>query len=220
MRQGLLSVQDKIVRNRKRNFLKALKLSGNVTIACKIAGWTPPAAKHHFDKDPIFRQEWEEAIEEATDLLEKEARRRAVDGFEKLTVYQGKVVYHRYPEDWPDESKAGQYMTDPLTGDPIPVVMREYSDRMLELLLKGNRPDKFRENVEVGITHKGGVLLAAAPKPEMLPQLDDEGKPVPVKELSWEEEAEQQQEQYRRKMEKPAPTGKLGKTIEGKAKRL
>ncbi len=67
------------------------------------------------------RLRWAEALREACDILEGEAWRRAVQGVERPIHYQGAQV------------------------DTI----REYSDTLLIFLLKGARPEKYRERFEM-----------------------------------------------------------------------
>lgn len=184
-----LTLSQKLANKRKRNFINAFRESGNITLSCQISGMSRQSVKYHRDVDEDFSREYDEALEEASDLLEKEAHRRGVRGIDKPVTYQGKIMYERYPEDWPDKEKAGKYRTDFL-GEPIPVVIREYSDRMLELLLKANLPDKYRENIEVGHKVSGGVL--AIP-------LGTDKKAPDGKELTYEQELEQHQAKYRNK---------------------
>ena len=68
--------------------------------------------------DPDFALAWDEAVNIAADALEREAWRRAVEGFEEPVHYRGEVVGY----------------------------VKKYSDRMLELLLKAHRPEKYRES--------------------------------------------------------------------------
>ncbi len=68
-----------------------------------------------------FAAQWREALEEGTDLLDAEARRRAVTGVDKPVYYKGKVVGS----------------------------ITKYSDRLLMFLLKAHRPQKFRDGVKV-----------------------------------------------------------------------
>ncbi|MDC9822989.1 hypothetical protein PRN20_04535 [Devosia sp. ZB163] len=72
--------------------------------------------------------DWDEAEQEAADRLEREAWRRAAEGTKKPIVYKGKVT--------------GHYL--------------EYSDRMLELLLKAHRPENYRERVSTEVSGSKG----------------------------------------------------------------
>ena len=60
-------------------------------------------------------------MEEARELLEAEARRRAAMGVEEPVFYKGQVVGH----------------------------IRKYSDNLLMFLLKAHWPEKFRENLSI-----------------------------------------------------------------------
>lgn len=86
------------------------------------------AVYEHRNQDPAFRAAWDEAVETACDALEAEAWRRAKDGVRK-PVYQG-------------GEKVGE--------------VREYSDTLLIFLLKGHRPERFRERVSTEISGPGG----------------------------------------------------------------
>lgn len=173
----------RLFKKRKRKFLNALAQSGNVSGSLKAAGWNRDNMLYWKKNDPLFAHQYDLAIDKAADMLEAEATRRAVNGYEDVQLYQGKVVYHQYPVGHP---RQGEFMLDEW-GDPIPVVVRKYSDRLLELLLKAARPDKFRENIEVNNTHRGGVLVVG-----MMGQPTD-----PKKFASYEEEVAAHQEQFR-----------------------
>ena len=72
------------------------------------------------NRSKAFRRSWDEALEQAVDLLEGEARRRAT-GIKRDVWYGGAVVG-----------------TESV-----------YSDTLLIFLLKAHRPHKFRDNVKV-----------------------------------------------------------------------
>lgn len=73
------------------------------------------------DEDGSYREAFDAAMDTAADRLEEEARRRAVEGVEEpVGWYQG---------------EPGGYV-------------RKYSDTLLIFLLKGARPQKYRERVE------------------------------------------------------------------------
>lgn len=99
-----------------------------MSVACKVAGVPRRTAYDRRESDEQFAAAWDEALEAAADVLEAEAVRRAVQGVEK-PVYQG--------------------------GEMVGTV-QEYSDTLLIFLLKGNRPEKFRERHTVEHTGKGG----------------------------------------------------------------
>ncbi len=91
-------------------------------------------------KDPDYPALYADAMEQAADRLEQEALRRAVVGLRRLKF-----------------GKDGVPLVDPETGQPY--VEYEYSDTLLIFLLKGARPEKFRERYEH--QHSGQLNVAS-----------------------------------------------------------
>jgi hypothetical protein len=114
-------------------FIDALASGGNVRAACLKAGIGRTAAYARRRDELAFHDAWETAMEEATDILEEEARRRAYGGIEKTVYGSG----------------------GPGVGTVEVGVAKEYSDTLLIFLLKAHRPEKFRENMR--IVHDGTV---------------------------------------------------------------
>jgi hypothetical protein len=105
-------------------FLQVLReTGGNVSRACAAIRLTRTRVYEWRAADPVFAQEWDEAVELGTDELEEEARRRAFSGVDEPVFYQG------------EECGA----------------VRKYSDTLLIFLLKGRRPDKYRERVTIDV---------------------------------------------------------------------
>ena len=100
-------------------FLNLLSKNGNVSLSAQEAGIVRQAAYDARDRDKAFSQAWEDAMEQATDVLEREAWRRASEGVRQPVFYQGAVCGH----------------------------VQKYSDVLLIFLLKGARPDKYREQL-------------------------------------------------------------------------
>ena len=107
---------------KREKFLAALATGLSVSNACSSAGLARRTAYDWRDADPDFAKAWDHAIEDGTDALEDEARRRAFEGAEEPVFYQGKQVG----------------------------TVRKYSDTLLIFLLKGRRPDKFKDRVAHG----------------------------------------------------------------------
>lgn len=120
---------------RKERFLKHLSMSGNISEAGRIAGVQRSTLYMWKETDPEFMVRWDEALEEAADALEAEARRRAIEGYDEPVTYAGRVV------------------CDPDTGNPI--VRKRYSDRLMAFLLRAHRPARFRVG---GEDDKSGVI--------------------------------------------------------------
>ena len=102
-------------------FLDTLRGTGNVRFAASNADVARQVAYRARDSSATFRADWDEALEEARELLEAEARRRAAIGVDEPVFYKGQVVGH----------------------------IRKYSDKLLMFLLKAHWPEKFRENVSI-----------------------------------------------------------------------
>jgi len=105
--------------DRKKQFLEVLEATGNVSDACRQVAIGRTAVYSHRKKDRSFALEWDEAEAIAMDALEAEAWRRGVDGVDRPIMHGGNQVG----------------------------VVREYSDRMLEMLLRAHRPEKFNERL-------------------------------------------------------------------------
>lgn len=68
-------------------FLAMLRNSANVRLSCASAGISRKTAYAHRQADPEFREQWDEALEDACDLLEASARMRAMLGDTTLTIF-------------------------------------------------------------------------------------------------------------------------------------
>jgi hypothetical protein len=102
---------------RRTKFLKELGRSGNISAAARKAGVSRSHAYAMRSTDIDFASEWTDALENAVDSLEAEARRRAVDGVDSPHFHQGNI--------------AG--------------TVKKYSDSLLMFLLKAHRPERYRE---------------------------------------------------------------------------
>ena len=104
-------------------FLVTLARTGNPSVACHASTMTRRQINSMRQKDAAFEVAFQDALDEAADMLEAEAWRRALEGVEQPVVKSGKAV------------------VDPATGETITV--RRYSDVLLMLLLRGSKPGKF-----------------------------------------------------------------------------
>lgn len=115
-----MTAATKLTAEKRDRFLRVLAETGNVTEACRQTPVSRQSAYSLRDRDGRFRKAWEEAVETAVDALEAEARRRAYEGVREPVFYQGHECGH----------------------------IRKYSDTLLIFLLKGHRPEKYRERYE------------------------------------------------------------------------
>jgi hypothetical protein len=120
------------VQARQRAFLTAFSLTANVSGAARAANVGRTQVYAWQEHDETFALEMQQAREEAYDRLEAEALRRAVEG-----VTRERPIY----------SRGEQVGTE---------IVTEYSDRLLEVLLKAARPGRFRENTRVEHTGADG----------------------------------------------------------------
>ena len=95
-------------------------MPGNITLAARGAEVTRQNAYRTRNRNKKFRRLWEEALDEAVDLLDGEARRRAT-GMKKDVWYAGRVVGTE----------------------------NVYDSALLMFLLRAHRPRVYRDNVAV-----------------------------------------------------------------------
>jgi hypothetical protein len=133
-----------------KGFLAALRESGNVRLSCEAVKIERKTAYNLRDADEDFAQAWQDALEESADLLEQEARRRAYEGVQRLKFDRGKLVTI------PLLDTEGKVVLGS-DGEPLttPYVEHEYSDTLLIFLLKGIRPEVYRERTDV--RHSGKI---------------------------------------------------------------
>lgn len=137
-------------------FLVALRDTANVRAACEAAKVTHPVVYTRRQKDPAFEQAWEVALQEATDLLETEARRRAYEGVDEPVIHQGQLQGY-----WVD-ADGNAVAKDTPKSKLIPLTVKRYSDNLLIFLLKAHRPEKFRERHDHTISGGSGKPIKVA----------------------------------------------------------
>lgn len=141
------------------------------------------------DSQLPFHEAWDAALEEAADDIEAEVHRRAVKGFEEPVVHQGEQCFVRDPE-------TGELERDE-NGRPVPLTVRKYSDRMLEILIKARKPERFRENYKVTHAGEGGFGVLVVPS---LPASEDDWEAGAIEQQT---EAEQLKAEKRRALTAP-----------------
>jgi len=124
----------------KTAFLAEFAGRGIVKHAAKAAGISRQTAYRWYDEDAEFAAAWDDAQEEATDEMEQEAWRRAVEGVDRPVFQGGSQVGHTH----------------------------EYSDTLLVLMLKANRPKKYRENTALEITANTAPMLDQLPTEDLI----------------------------------------------------
>ncbi len=112
-----MAARRKLTKRKLDRFLIVLSQKANVTEACEAIGVSNQALYEYKKEHPTFASKWVSTVDQALDKLEQEAWRRACDGVDKPVHYKGERV------------------------DTI----REYSDALLMFLLRGHRPNIYRE---------------------------------------------------------------------------
>jgi Bacteriophage Sf6, terminase small subunit-like len=115
------SLSPEAVDQLKSALLIAYVRSGSLTRACQATSISQSAHRRWLANDSQYAEAWADAQAALADSLEEEAIRRARDGIER-PVFQGGLEVGR---------------------------VTEYSDQLLMFLLKGMRPEKYRDRVAV-----------------------------------------------------------------------
>ena len=119
---------------KQEQFLSVLRQVGVIRRALETVGSCRSGYYYFVKKNPEFLERVKAAQEEAAELLEEEALRRAKDGWEEPVWFQGAQVG----------------------------TVRKFSDSLAMFLLKGSKPDKYRERQEhhhTGLPEKVTVYL-------------------------------------------------------------
>jgi hypothetical protein len=149
-------------------FLAALASGCTVSEAAQHAGVSSSAPYARRRNDADFTAAWDTALEDSADILEREARRRAIDGVEEPVVYQGQLT-----PIW-ERDEAGNIVMDQrlvvvkdkegnerevlqetprqarnLDGSLKWLTIRKPSDALLAMLLKGRRKSVFADRTEL-----------------------------------------------------------------------
>lgn len=111
---------------RKKAFLAALRgdstgMPLSIRAACDEIGISRTAFRHWREADPAFREAFEDAYDDGSDLMEDEATRRAVKGVKQDVYHAGDVVGEK----------------------------TVYSDDLMKFMLAGRRPERYRDGVTI-----------------------------------------------------------------------
>lgn len=150
---------------RQRLFLRAFAQNGIILMGLQAAQCSRANVLQWREKE-WFETLYQMAIEEAADRVEMEAYRRAVVGYDEPVIYQGLPTT----------------VADPVTGEFKHLTIRKYSDTLMAMVLKGVRPEKYRDNhkVEIEGNAAGGVLIV----------------PGTIDPVAWAKAAGEQQAKY------------------------
>lgn len=123
----------------KHAFLEAYAQWANISHACRVAGVPRQNVYDWQEHDPEFAAAFHIAESAATERLEREAWRRAVEG----TPYERTSYWH---------------------GEPVGTDHKiEYSDQLLMLLLRARKPETYREKVDVSVSQVVKAIAGVDP---------------------------------------------------------
>jgi hypothetical protein len=108
-------------RRQQERYLEGIRQFGTLVHACQLARVSPHTVYAWREHSEDFSLRENEAQEHLTQTLEREALRRALEGFDRPVYQKGVLVGYE----------------------------RVYSDTLMNTLLKARRPDKYRENINV-----------------------------------------------------------------------
>jgi hypothetical protein len=128
-------------------FLQHFRASGVVAMACRLTGVSRRLVYGFWRKDPLFEAAFQEANEEAADVIEAELFRRGVEGVDEPLVHMGII----------------SMAEDPETGELSPVTVKKYSEGCLLALIKARKPAQFRDNHKVDMSVTGGTGVLVVP---------------------------------------------------------
>ena len=115
---------------KKGAFLDAYRKIGTVSAAARVAGIDRRTHTKwmHAKDGGQYAAAFADAQEDFVELLEQEARRRGVVGWDEPVVYQGAYCYE----------------TDPTTHQRRQVMVRKFDSMLLQAQLNAHRPEKYR----------------------------------------------------------------------------
>jgi len=126
-------------------FLESLRKYPNATKAAKKAGINRTYVYEKCKNDPFFKEQMDQAIDIGMNTLEEECLRRASEGYEEPIFHKGEEVGSK----------------------------TKYSDTLAIVLLKANKPEKYKDRYEANI--KTTIEITSEKEAyEQLDQLDEQ----------------------------------------------
>lgn len=137
-------------KDRQDRFLAAFTVCGSIVQACRAARINRQTHYYWLSEDPTYPARFQEARQRAAQALEDEATRRAREGVRRPRLFNGKPIF--------------------INGEMQYEV--QYSDRLLELLLKANDRARFDPPKEtINLLELEVELLSAAQLDKLLEHL-------------------------------------------------
>lgn len=116
-----MSRPEQMTEDQQAMYINAIREHGLSASARALAGVSKKQLEFTIEQNADFAEQLEDALEYSADALEREARRRAVDGYEENVYFKGEYVG----------------------------TQTRYSDALLIHLLKGRRKDVFGDSTKI-----------------------------------------------------------------------
>jgi len=158
-------------------FLQSLAATGIVSRACEAACVTRARVMARKAKDADFAAGFEDAMEQAVDMAESEAWRRAIKGVTRIVMHKGIPVWQvkRVAQLDPDTLEpTGEFRFEHVlddNGQPIPYVEHEYSDALLGRILGAHRKAYSTERTEITGADGGALKIDSGKRAERMQAL-------------------------------------------------
>jgi hypothetical protein len=128
-----------------RAFLAAFRVTASITRAAEAAGIERDLHYRWLKDSKGYAAAFERAREEAGQTLEDEAVRRAHQGIFTPNIWKGQFAYAESDYIPDPETSSKKLKLYKLKEDAKPLGVVNYSDQLLMFILKGLKPDKYRE---------------------------------------------------------------------------
>jgi hypothetical protein len=160
---------------RHKAFLKAFATCGSITRAARAAGVDRGQHYEWLKEREGYADAFADAVSEAAAGLEDLAVERATKGVYEPNIWQGEFVY---PESTTSKPRldpfTGTQARDPQTNEGLfdeetkrakkPLGVWKKSDALLMFLLKGLKPERYRDRVSAEVTGKDGGPISLEQK--------------------------------------------------------
>lgn len=157
---------------KKAQLLNTYRELATISAACKAVRISRDTHYAWLQSDPVYVAEFHKAQEPAIQTLEDEAIRRAAYGVEEPVIHGGQLCYapqdlHYAPDQYQGRGakrklKPGAVLT-PKPGRKA-LSIRRYSDVLLIFLLKGGRPEKYKDRTSAEISSPAGKPIKSEMK--------------------------------------------------------
>lgn len=117
-------------------FLAAIRAMPHITRAAKAAGIRREMHYRRYKSDAAYTAAFDEAWQIGVGAVEDLAMEIAMEGWEEPVVFQGQISLRE----------------DPRTGKIVPVTIRKRDHGMVQFVLRGALPTKYRERFQVKAT--------------------------------------------------------------------